>query len=96
MKTPYRRLQLAAPRSTYFSDQAFDDLGAGCRRAEAFFAHRFAQLVVLDQFAAPSIADSSVASEKSGGGRVWLATTLISVATFSSWRTGASVASSSP
>ena len=45
---------------------------------------------------APSIADSSVASVKRGGGRVRLATTSIfSVVTFSSGLTGASVGASS-
>src|SRR2546426_3779595 len=32
-----------------FVDQAFDDLRAGSGRTEPFFAHRFAQLLVLDE-----------------------------------------------
>ena len=46
----------------FLVDQAVDRVGARGRRAEAALLHRFGQFLVVDEFAAPSIAESSVAS----------------------------------
>jgi hypothetical protein len=55
--------QLAAlAHHVLLEDEAFDDGRPRGRRAEALLLHRLAQLVVVDELAAPSIADSSVAS----------------------------------
>jgi hypothetical protein len=45
-----RRVQVAPdPMEVVLEDQTFDDLRARRGRAQAFLAHRFAQLLVLDQ-----------------------------------------------
>ena len=47
-----RGLQFAAvAHDVFFVDQTFDDRRARGGRAEAFLAHRFAQFLVLDEFA---------------------------------------------
>src|SRR4029079_10068916 len=51
-------------------NQTFDDLRARRWSAEAAFAHRLAQLFVLDQFSASSMAESKVASVNRAGGFV--------------------------
>ena len=39
------------PQEVFLVDQALDDGGARCGRAQSLFAHRLAQFLVLDQFA---------------------------------------------
>jgi hypothetical protein len=64
LETPWRRDQLAAlAEHVLLAEQAFDDGRARGGRAQSLLLHRFAQLVVLDDLPAPSIAPSSVASE---------------------------------
>ena len=55
-------------QQVFFSQQPFNDGGAGGRRAQAFFLHGFAQFVIFDGFACAFHRAQQGSFAKAGGG----------------------------